>query len=87
MPFTEADRTLLVEHIRALDAASTITVEAPSLIAPGAVFEVKVSLTGGAGPAVGVALVDRPHRWYARPIASDREPLLCSSCSYWALSS
>jgi hypothetical protein len=67
---TEADRKLLVEHIRALDAASSITVEAPSQVAPGAVFEVKVSLTGGAGPAVGVALVDRAHRWYARPIAS-----------------
>jgi hypothetical protein len=67
---TEADRKLLVEHIRALDAATTISVEAPTQVVPGAVFEVKVSLTGGAGPAVGVALVDRAHRWYARPIAS-----------------
>lgn len=67
---SEADRTLLVEQIRALDAASTITVEAPTQVAPGAIFQVKVSLTGGAGPAVGVALVDRAHRWYARPIAS-----------------
>ena len=26
--------------------------------------------TGGAGPVVGVALVDRAHRWYARPASS-----------------
>jgi hypothetical protein len=29
-----------------------------------------VSVTGGAGPVVGVGLVDRAHRWYARPAAS-----------------
>ncbi|MBW2423026.1 MAG: hypothetical protein JRG86_02190 [Deltaproteobacteria bacterium] len=26
-----------------------------------------MKVTGGGGPAVGVALVDRPHRHYARP--------------------
>ena len=36
----------------------------------GADFEVTVSVTGGAGPVVGVGLVDRDHRWYARPAAS-----------------
>ena len=30
----------------------------------------RVDVTGGAGPVVGVALVDRDHRWYARPAAS-----------------
>ncbi len=29
-----------------------------------------VRVTGGAGPVVGVALVDRAHRWYARPAPS-----------------
>ena len=31
-----------------------------------------VRVTGGAGPVVGVALVDAAHRWYARPIVVGR---------------
>ena len=27
-------------------------------------------MAGGAGPVVGVALVDQAHRWFARPVAS-----------------
>jgi hypothetical protein len=29
-----------------------------------------VEVTGGSGPVVGVGLVDRAHRWWARPAAS-----------------
>ncbi|MGE4652579.1 MAG: hypothetical protein AAEJ53_16960 [Myxococcota bacterium] len=65
-----ADRKSLADQIRALDAASTVSLEAPASVKPGRVFQVKVSVTGGAGPVVGVALVDAAHRWYARPIAS-----------------
>lgn len=66
----EPDREALAKQIRALDAASTIALHAPERVAPGAVFEVEVQVTGGGGPVVGVGLVDRDHRWWARPAAS-----------------
>jgi len=66
----ESDRQTLATHIRALDAASTVTMSAPKSVKPGETFLVQVDVTGGAGPVVGVALVDRAHRWYARPAAS-----------------
>jgi hypothetical protein len=67
---SEPDRKTLVEQIRALDAGSTIEMRAPAQVAAGEVFQVQIKVTGGAGPVVGVALVDRDHRWYARPAAS-----------------
>ena len=67
---TEPDRVALAEQIRALDAASTVSMKAPKAVKPGQTFQVQVSVTGGAGPVVGVGLVDRPHRWYAKPAAS-----------------
>ena len=67
---TETDRKTLAEQIRAVDEASTVGIEAPAQVPAGSVFEVTVSVTGGAGPVVGIALVDRAHRWYARPAAS-----------------
>ena len=65
---TELDRQTLADQIRALDAASTVSLAGPSAVAAGQTFEVTVAVTGGAGPVVGVALVDRAHRWYARPV-------------------
>ncbi len=65
-----AERAELVKHIRALDAASTVRIEVPETVAPGALFTVRVRVTGGAGPVVGVGLVSRDHRWYARPAPS-----------------
>jgi hypothetical protein len=67
---SEPDRKTLAEQIRALDAASTIEMKAPAQVKPGEVFQVQVKVTGGAGPVVGVGLVDRDHRWFARPAAS-----------------
>jgi len=67
---SEADRATLVQHIEALDAASTIEIEHPPQVAPGESFQITVRLEGGAGPAVGLALVDRPHRWHARPASA-----------------
>ena len=64
---TENDRKTLAAQIRALDAASTVTLEAPAKVQRGQTFQVKVAVTGGAGPVVGVELVDLDHRWYARP--------------------
>jgi hypothetical protein len=67
---TEPDRKTLAEQIRALDEASTVKITAPAQVQAGTTFEVTVDVTGGSGPVVGVALVDRAHRWYARPAAS-----------------
>ena len=67
---TDPDRQLLADQIRALDEASTVKLVAPVQVQAGSRFEVTVDVTGGAGPAVGVALVDRAHRWYARPASS-----------------
>ena len=61
------DRETLAGHVQALDAASTIKISALPSVAPGDELTVKVQVTGGAGPVVGVALVDRAHRWHARP--------------------
>jgi len=66
----EEQRVALVEHIRAMDANSSIAIEFPPQVTAGERFTVTVNLTGGAGPAVGLALVDRPHRWFARPASS-----------------
>jgi hypothetical protein len=67
---SEADRATLIEHIRATDANSKIELEYPPQVAPGETFQLKVNLSGGGGPVVGVALVDRPHRWFARPASA-----------------
>jgi hypothetical protein len=67
---SEADRAALVEHIQALDAASSIEVQFPPQVKAGESFNVTVVVTGGAGPVVGIALVDRAHRWFARPASS-----------------
>ena len=66
----ESQRKQLVAHIQALDAASTVTLEFPAQVTAGETFNVTVNVQGGAGPVVGVALVDRAHRWYARPASA-----------------
>jgi hypothetical protein len=67
---SEADRQNLAGQIRALDVASSVSLTTPDTVKVAQTFEVTVSLTGGAGPSVGVALVDANHRWYARPAAA-----------------
>ncbi len=64
------DRAKLVELLKAVDENATVVLEFPPLVAPGANFQVKAIVVGGSGPAVGLALVDRAHRWYARSAAS-----------------
>jgi len=63
-------RTKLVELLSAVDRNSTITLEFPAQVAPGETFQVTVKVTGGAGPSVGVGLVDRSHRFFARPASA-----------------
>jgi hypothetical protein len=67
---SESERATLIRQLQALDAASKVVLEAPASVAPGAVFEVTVRVTGGAGPVVGVGLVDAAHRTLARPAPS-----------------
>jgi hypothetical protein len=67
---SEPDRAKLIELLSAVDRNSTIALEFPAQVAPGESFQVTVKVTGGAGPAVGVGLVDRSHRFYARPASA-----------------
>jgi len=67
---SQPDREALARQIRALDAASTVSLRAPEAVTPGEVFAVEVEVHGGGGPVVGIGLVDRDHRWWARPAAS-----------------
>jgi hypothetical protein len=67
---SELDRTKLIELLAAVDRNSTIELEHPAQVEPGASFQVTVRVTGGAGPSVGVGLVDRAHRFFARPASA-----------------
>jgi len=64
------DRAKLVKLLVAVDENATVVLDFPPHVVPGTNFQVKVTITGGAGPVVGLALVDRAHRWYARSAAS-----------------
>jgi len=66
----EPDRAKLIELLASVDKNSTIALEFPAQVGVGETFQVTVKVTGGAGPSVGVALVDRPHRFYARPASA-----------------
>ncbi len=63
----EPERVRLVELLAAVDRNSTIVLEYPAQVTPGETFQVTVKVTGGAGPSVGIGLVDRAHRLFARP--------------------
>lgn len=67
---SEADRALLVEQLITVDRNATIALEAPAQVAIGEIFQVTIKLTGGAGPVVAVGLVDRAHRYFARPASA-----------------
>jgi hypothetical protein len=64
------DREKLVEQLVRIDRNSTIELELPASVEPGETFRATVRVTGGAGPVVGVGLVDRPHRFFARPASA-----------------
>ena len=69
--FSPADREILVQQIQTVDENSKIELaDYPPQVKAGEVFNLTVLVTGGAGPTVGVALVDRAHRWYARPFSA-----------------
>ncbi len=67
---SEPDRLKLVELLATVDKNSTIAMEFPPSVTPGSTFQVIIKVTGGAGPVVAVGLVDRPHRFFARPASA-----------------
>ncbi len=76
---TPEERALLTEHVKAVDAATSVKLKALPKVRINGELRVTVDVAGGAGPVVGVALVDTPHRWLARPAtgvgwAISREP-------------
>lgn len=60
----------LIAAIKEVDAHAAITLDAPSSVKAGQQFAVTVTTQGGAGPVIGVALVDNDLRFQSRPIAS-----------------
>jgi hypothetical protein len=73
-PYAElspADRSALVEQLRAVDAATTVALDVPKEVKAGAPITATVKAHGGAGPVVGVMLLDTDLRYQARtPAAS-----------------
>jgi hypothetical protein len=61
------ERALLAEHVRAVDANTSVRINAQPKVPINSELRVTVEVVGGAGPVVGVALVDTPQRWLARP--------------------
>ncbi len=61
------ERALLAEHVKAVDANTSVKISAAPRVAINGEIRVTVDVRGGAGPVVGVALVDTPQRWLARP--------------------
>jgi hypothetical protein len=67
----EAKRKALLKVVKWMDDNSSVTLKAPTTAKPGATIQLTVETKGGIGPVVGVALVDLPLRFQARPITSD----------------
>ena len=67
---TPQQREALLAGIQKIDAATTVKLVAPASAKPGEVIDVSVEVTGGAGPVLGIALVDTNQRWQASPATS-----------------
>jgi hypothetical protein len=67
---TEQQRAELIAGIQKIDQGSRVEIRAPSSLTTGQEFDVTVKATGGAGPVIGLALVDSGQRFRARPAAS-----------------
>ena len=64
------DREALIATIKWVDEQASVTIQAPSQAKRNNRIEVTVVTRGGAGPVVGVSLVDSGLRFQARPISS-----------------
>src|SRR5207302_8953703 len=65
-----ADRERLIAAIKWVDEQASVTIQVPSQARRSSRIEVTVVTRGGAGPLVGVSLVDSAIRYQARPISA-----------------
>lgn len=65
------DRERLLEDVKLTDANARVTLTAPGTVSRGQTVQVTVTTRGGAGPVVGVMLVDTNHRLQSRPVTAD----------------
>src|SRR5947199_7476629 len=65
------DREQLIAAIKWMDEQASVTIQAPSQARRSSRIEVTVVTRGGAGPVVGVSLVDSAIRYQARPISAN----------------
>ena len=65
-----ADREQLIAAIKSVDEQASVTIQVPSQARRSSRIEVTVATRGGAGPVVGVSLVDSAIRYQARPISA-----------------
>jgi len=65
-----ADREQLIAAIKWVDEQASVTIQVPSQARRSSRIEVTVVTRGGAGPVVGVSLVDSAIRYQARPISA-----------------
>jgi len=64
------DRDLLIAAVKWVDQYASVKIQAPSQTKRNSRIDVTVITSGGAGPVVGVSLVDSTLRFQARPITS-----------------
>jgi hypothetical protein len=67
---TAAEREQLLAAVRWVDQQATVLIDAPRSSKRNARIEVTIITKGGAGPVVGLSLVDSGIRYQARPITS-----------------
>ena len=65
------DRARLLQDVKAMDAAASVTLAAPASARPGQEITVAVTAKGGSGPVVGLFLLDTPSRYQSRTPAAD----------------
>jgi len=64
------DREALIAAVKWVDAQASVTIQAPIQARRNSRIDVTVVTRGGAGPVIGVSLVDSTLRFQARPIGS-----------------
>ena len=67
---SQPEREQLIAAINWMDKQASVTIRAPGQAKRNSRIEVTVTTRGGAGPVVGVSLVDSAVRFQARPIGS-----------------
>lgn len=65
-----ADKEKLLAVVKQVDSNASVKLEAPQTVKRGESLTVRVKARGGAGPTIGLALVDNDLRFQARPIGS-----------------